>query len=108
MNRKKEVMPKEELIIRLLDVFNVKENKGLAVKFGVKPSTITSWKNGDNSPQYENILQKNELSGINLHWLLTGEGEKFLKDVQAKSPQDRRYEDIGRMVELIYKRLKEE
>jgi len=33
--------------------------------------------------------------------------EVQLKDVQGKSPQDRRYEDIGRMVELVYKRLVE-
>ena len=100
-------MPKEGLISRLLKVFNVLEEKDLAEIFGVKGSTITSWKNGDNSPQYEKILQKNELKGINIHWLLTGEGEMLLNDI-GKGSQDQQAEAILRTeaekIQLLFDR----
>ncbi|MCX6178572.1 MAG: helix-turn-helix domain-containing protein [Chlorobiales bacterium] len=106
MTKKKAVIQKEGLISRLLVAFNVKENKKLAEILDVKESTITSWKDGDNIPQYEKILQKTELKGINLHWLLTGNGEMFVKNMQAKSHEERDYEELGRAVHEVYRKLR--
>jgi transcriptional regulator with XRE-family HTH domain len=101
MGTNKKQMPKDEFISRLLTVFKVKEAKDLAELFGVRPSTITSWKNGDNNPQYEKILQKNEVKGINLNWLFFGNGEMMLSDSPQKTAESAYYEQAGRSFERV-------
>ncbi len=73
---------------------------------GIKPTTYSAWKNGGTQPNYEILFGKVEHLGVNLHWLLTGEGEMMLKDVQGGGG-DGRYEAIGRMTEELVNKIME-
>ena len=47
-----------------------------------------------------------ENKGINMNWLLTGEGGMMLKDVEA-GVGNQHYEEIGRLAEALIKKVME-
>ena len=100
-------MNNEKILDRLKIVFNVRADNELGSILGIKPTTYSTWKNGGTQPNYEILFRKVEHLGMNLHWLLTGEGEMMLKDAQGGggSGSGSRYEQIGKLAEELVKKI---
>lgn len=102
-------MEKEDLIDRLELAFNVTGTGQLAKLLGVVPTTVSNWKSGRNQPDYERIFTICEQKGINIHWLIMGEGEMFASGVKNKPRETSHYEKLGRAVqELVSEAVKAE
>jgi transcriptional regulator with XRE-family HTH domain len=80
-------MKNEKLFLRLREAHHVTEDKQLAKILGVAATVIATWKKGANRPNYELIFSKSESTGVNLHWLLTGEGEMFFEKQKNSTPE---------------------
>lgn len=98
-------MNNEKILDRLKIIFKVDNDNQLGDILGLKPTTYSTWKGGGTRPNYELIFGKVEPLGVNLHWLLTGEGEMLLKDV--KEGGNSRYEEIGRLAEELVRKIME-
>jgi len=82
-------------------------------RFGVTKNTIRRYESGANPPDTNFIARLCEAYGINAHWLITGEGPKFLDDqpmqpaasnetaIAAPLPSDNL--GLGESVELLAK-----
>ncbi len=86
---------------RLVIVINVVaegSQKRLADALGVQPSVVNGWLKRNSKPSSEQLARFTNL-GINLNWLLTGEG-KMLQTPKAPSmgegPED--YEQVDRFI----------
>lgn len=66
------------ILNRIKNAYNLKIDTQLSNFLGVKQSTISTWK-ARNSLNWELIFSKCE--NINLNWLLTGDGEMFLREL---------------------------
>lgn len=66
----------KEIIDRLKLALKLKTDTELAKYLGISQSTVSTWKSR-NSLDYELVIAK--CKHVNLHWLLTGEGEMFRK-----------------------------
>lgn len=66
----------KKILERFKLITNTKTDTELANLLGIKQSTISVWKMR-NSIDYELIFTKCNNLNINLHWLLTGEGEPY-------------------------------
>ncbi len=62
----------KEIIKRAEEVLGLKNDSELASFLGIKPNTISGWKKR-NRIDYSLLLTK--MAGVNIHWLITGEGE---------------------------------
>ena len=51
-----------------------------ARKAGVHPGTFQNYVNGKRKPNYEALLSICETFNVNLNWLLTGKGPKYITD----------------------------
>ena len=47
--------------------------------FGVYPSAVTKWRDGDALPELRKLLDLVEITGCSAEWLLTGEGSRVSK-----------------------------
>lgn len=102
-------MKKEDFFDRLEHVFNVSGTGQVAKLFGVVPTTVSNWKSGRNQPDYERLFTLCEQKGINIHWLIMGEGEMFTSDVISKPREASHFEKLGRAVqELVSEAVKAE
>lgn len=73
----KELHNVKEILQRLKVITNANTDTELASMLGVNQSTISVWKMR-NSIDYDLIFTKCNNNDINLHWLLTGEGEPYI------------------------------
>jgi cellulose biosynthesis protein BcsQ len=64
---------------RFKEVFGNIKNKEIASRLGVSRPAVTAYAQG-RIPSAEKLIEISELTGCNLHWLLTGEGPKQLTD----------------------------
>lgn len=104
-------MEKKSLLSRTKTAINARKDKEIADFLGVSTSTYSNWNTGVSNPDYDLIFKKMEDIGINLHWLITGEGPMLVQDVQTATseagadPESSRYATIGRalcnLMELI-------
>jgi len=53
--------------------------KEFAQKIGVIDTLVRKWERGENEPTPKSLRAIAKTYNINLHWLLTGEGEMFIK-----------------------------
>jgi len=56
----------------------------LAEILGVKRNTLSNWERGENEMNYEAMHILYTKFGVNINWLLTGEGSMFVKSPQEK------------------------
>jgi len=54
------------------------KQKEFAAKIGVTQSTVGYWERQNNIPKERDRLKISEVFGVNLLWLLTGEGEPYV------------------------------
>lgn len=62
------------VLLRLMSLFNVDNDSGLARALNVNRQTLASWRKRDSVP-YSICIKITEERGISLDWLLTGKGE---------------------------------
>lgn len=86
------------IVERLEKVFNVNGNRALAESLGGSDTAISNWRTGYSNPKLDSILKKVEPLGVNLHWLLTGKGEMFIKNIPGQSEAAEREEKAGKLL----------
>lgn len=64
-----------EILIRLKEYYNLKNDKEIALKIGVEQQNITNWKNRNKIP-YEELISLCLKENINIKYILTGDIEK--------------------------------
>ena len=72
------------------EILNVKTDKELTKKWGISYSTLDTWKNRDNIPE-KRILDFSFKYQVSSHWLLTGEGDIYLKKEKKDESGDDYY-----------------
>lgn len=65
--------------LRLKEVFYGVQNKEIAHKLDVSNSAITTYMNG-RVPPHETLIKISRLTGCSIHWLITGEGSKWVSN----------------------------
>lgn len=80
--------PKTPLAQRLVETRGERARVDFSESLGIKIHNYTAYERGISVPSVEamNLIAKHE--GINLHWLLTGEGEMYLPDEPPTIPLD--------------------
>lgn len=82
---------------RLQEIFGTDNTAEIARQLGLERQTLYRWRDGRNIPSFENLAQITKCTNVSLHWLLIGEGEKFVsknvtnvpkKLAPAKTPVD--------------------
>ena len=61
---------------RLKEAFNHANNAEIARRCKTTDATIKFWMDGDRMPTAEMFLQIHQATGVNIHWLLTGKGQR--------------------------------
>jgi hypothetical protein len=79
------------ILERVKKAYDLHKDADLARFLESKPGTISSWK-ARNSIDYDLVLAK--CNGINLNWLLAGEGEAFPVKSNVKNLQDKTTQQI--------------
>lgn len=96
-------MDNKGFVERLEKALNVKGNKELAEALGSSATAISNWRTGYSNPKLEFLLNKIEPKGINLHWLLTGEG-MMEKNKESDEPLDKRLKEMEEKVRYLIDR----
>jgi transcriptional regulator with XRE-family HTH domain len=68
----------KDVITRLREALNCSNDAALAKAMKVAPSTVATWRRRNSVP-YPELIELALKDNINLHWLLTGEGERNKK-----------------------------
>ena len=71
----------------------------LADKLGVSQKAISQWERGERDIPTAILLKLHELTGVNLHWLLTGEGEPFTHPTE----EDKELEELIKSIPSQYR-----
>lgn len=87
-----EIINAEDTINRMKEAIGVKTNTDLANFLCVAQNTISGWKSRQTIP-IEELAKISYSKKVSVHWLMTGEGEKFVGG--AKS------EDINKLKDTI-------
>ncbi|CAN5354891.1 hypothetical protein BH10ACI2_BH10ACI2_00260 [soil metagenome] len=61
---------------RLRDAFDLAPNATIARRLSTSDATVKKYLDGERLPIPEMLLEITRVTGINLHWLLTGEGAR--------------------------------
>lgn len=73
---------KENFSARLGEAFGNIRKSEMAAKLGVSKATVTLYTSG-HLPPSEMLLKIAELTGCNLHWLMTGGGQKWVRSEET-------------------------
>jgi transcriptional regulator with XRE-family HTH domain len=79
---------------RVCEALNVPPGRGAKAKvakiLGISKSSAGFWEEGKmpGMSGLENVAHVSKLSGASLHWLLTGEGQKYVRDISEYSLED--------------------
>ncbi|HEE9900382.1 MULTISPECIES: helix-turn-helix domain-containing protein [Enterobacteriaceae] len=71
----------DAVLLRLMSLFNVDSDSGLAKALDVNRQTLASWRKRNSVP-YSICIKLAEEKGISLDWLLTGKGEEEVSKVE--------------------------
>jgi len=87
-----EVEPKTELGARLRSVRKAlgdPHRAVLSVRLGVAKNSLAHYERGDRLPDAKVLAAYYLILGVNLHWLLSGQGDMFVREKAVQSsPQD--------------------
>jgi hypothetical protein len=76
------ILSMSDIICRLKQACSLKTDAECARFFGIHPSTLANWKTR-NTIRYTVIVQKCGERGLNLHYILTGEGEPIFHTLRT-------------------------
>lgn len=93
-------MARSEFGIRLKQAFEPLNNKEIAAKLGVVPSAVQNYLGG-RMPDGSTLLRISQLTGCDIHWLLTGENshdvnQQPVEPISLDSVFERRMREIVR------------
>ncbi|MBN1545708.1 MAG: helix-turn-helix domain-containing protein, partial [Syntrophaceae bacterium] len=88
-----------ENIIKIRDRLSQAE---FAKRLGTKKGIVHSWESGKSMPGSHYLQVIHRVFGVNINWLLTGEGEPYIK----KESQAERIDHLTRMCEDLQKEVK--
>lgn len=71
----------DAVLLRLMSLFSVDSDSGLAKALDVNRQTLASWRKRNSVP-YSICIKLAEEKGISLDWLLTGKGEEEVSKVE--------------------------
>lgn len=80
-----------DIIRRLKQVCSLKTDAECARFFDIHPSTLANWKTR-NTIRYAVIVQKCGERGLNLHYILTGEGEPLFQTLSQQNITGRKHD----------------
>lgn len=83
---------KTNLFERIRGALNAKNAAEVAERLEITEQAITKWKK-DGGVKIQTLILVSELSGVSIHWLLTGKGEKFVLET-AESGSEERHKTI--------------
>lgn len=102
---------REGFFNRVLEALGAKNGAEMARKLGLTKSTTHSWKDGriPELSMIAEIVNRSEILGLSLHWLLTGQGPKSVNDysddsqnlLESSYPNPRADETIQHLLALI-------
>ncbi|HYP29388.1 MAG TPA: helix-turn-helix domain-containing protein [Blastocatellia bacterium] len=72
----------QSFLARLKEAFGGISIEVVAGRLGVKRQAVYKWGRGETHPDLDRLLQISELTGVSLHWLLTGEGPKIVESAE--------------------------
>lgn len=70
------------IIFRFKGVVGIKTDDEFANYLKIKRETLSSWKKR-NAPDFELLIRLSMRNNINIHWLLTGEGEMLTNKAET-------------------------
>jgi hypothetical protein len=74
---------------RIIEVFNYQPNLEIAFLLRSSCKTVKSITEGEDFPPVEMLLCIHKITGVSIHWLLTGEGAKHpFKDLPLAAMQE--------------------
>lgn len=79
---------------RLKEAFEQASNVTIASKIGVTSTSVGYYVNHDRIPDIQTVLRIWKSTQCSIHWLLTGEGPKYLVDAIGQEDLEARIEDI--------------
>lgn len=77
-----------DIIYRLKQACSLKTDVECARFFGIHPSTLANWKTR-NTIRYSAIVQKCGERGLNLHYILTGEGDTLFQPTTSHNTTEK-------------------
>lgn len=54
---------------------------------GISEQAVSHWKSGATTPSFETVAQVSNLTGASIHWLFTGDGEKYVGQGSQSFPK---------------------
>lgn len=95
---------KDSAFERILNAFNAKTATEVAGKLGLTPQAVSKWDKGGGI-KFETLISITTQTGVSIHWLLTGQGEKYVggkvTDVTKKLAPGTTSEDTSGAPSLI-------
>ena len=67
---------------RLKEAFNGKTIKEIGEILGISEQSVYKWGRGKTKPEIITLISISNYTGVSLHWLLKGEGPKWIADFQ--------------------------
>lgn len=68
---------KDSVFFRILNAFKAKTATEVAERLGLSPQAVSKW-NKDGGMKFTTLNLISNQTGVSIHWLLTGEGEKYI------------------------------
>lgn len=101
--------PKTELAQRLVSIRGDLTRAEFCAKLGISDSTYATYERGDRTPDTSLLAQLMDELGVDIHWLLTGNGAPARADSPAGQPELQRVSpainpDLFRQVARILER----
>ena len=81
----------EEIFARILEVLSAKDAPEVARKLGLAKQSVYDWRK--KNPSLESLIKISETANASLHWLVTGDGERFINSPRAKASFDEIFEN---------------
>ncbi len=78
----------EKILARFRESFNLSNNSRLAELIGVKPNVVSAWIARNSIGDYDTLFTFCRKKGVNIDWLLTGEGEMFRNKEEKKEERE--------------------
>lgn len=74
----------------------------LAEQTGLSPAMLSETEAGKNKPSPNLMLAMHRIFGLNIHWLLTGEGESLVKQNTTRPPLDKNGDIVCDMDSMLW------
>lgn len=72
-----------EFYQRLVELFGTENSAEIARQLQLERQSVYRWRDGKNDPSLDTLYLINQLTGASLHWLLTGQGPKYVSNFSA-------------------------